>query len=57
MRLRQILVDAALATWASAHNPFFEGPQSDALSLIPFALLCAFLYFVGREKLLAPKRH
>ncbi len=50
-------VDAALTDWATAHNPFFEGANSDALSLIPFALLCAFLYFVGREKLLAPKPH
>lgn len=49
-------VDAALAGWATAHNPFFEGPGSDALSLIPFVLLCVFLYFVGREKLLGPKK-
>ena len=49
-------VDAALANWATAHNPFFEGPNSDVLSLIPFVLLCVFLYFVGREKLLGPKK-
>ena len=49
-------IDAALATWATAHNPFFEGPNSDLLSLIPFVLLCLFLYFVGREKLLGSKK-
>jgi uncharacterized oligopeptide transporter (OPT) family protein len=48
--------DAALARWSTANNPFFEGPNSDLLSMIPFVVLCVFLYFVGREKLLAPKR-
>jgi len=49
-------IDAALTKWANAHNPFFDGPHADALTLIPFAVLCVFLYFVGREKWLAPKR-
>ena len=48
--------DAALTMWSTAHNPFFEGHNSDALSLIPFAALCVFLYLVGRDKLLAPKK-
>jgi len=48
--------DAALATWSTAHNPFFDGPNSDALSTLPFIALCVFLYLVGRDKLLAPKR-
>lgn len=48
--------DAALAVWSTAHNPFFDGPNSDLLSVFPFAALCVFLYFVGRDKLLAPKR-
>ena len=48
--------DQAVGRWATEHNPFFEGPYSDALSLIPFALLSGFLYFVAREKLLAPKK-
>ena len=47
--------DAALTRWANAHNPFFHGPQSDLLSMIPFLLIAAFLYLVGREKLLATK--
>jgi putative OPT family oligopeptide transporter len=48
--------DAALAKWSTAHNPLFEGPHADALSLIPFAVICVVLYLVGREKLLAPKK-
>ena len=48
--------DAALNTWSLAHNPFFNGPNSDALSLLPFLVLCVLLYFVGREKLLVPKK-
>ncbi|MEI7551195.1 MAG: oligopeptide transporter, OPT family [Verrucomicrobiota bacterium] len=48
-------VDAALTAWSTAHNPFFEGPHSDALSLLPFVLICGLLYFVGREQLLVPR--
>ena len=48
--------DARLNNWATAHNPFFEGPWSNVLSLIPYALLCGFLLLVAREKLLSPRR-
>jgi putative OPT family oligopeptide transporter len=48
-------VDAAIAKWSSASNPFFQGPVSDALSLIPYAAICIVLYLVGRGKLLAPR--
>jgi uncharacterized oligopeptide transporter (OPT) family protein len=48
-------VDTALNDWSEAHNPFFDGPWSDLLSLIPFVLLCAFLYVVGRERQTTPK--
>ncbi len=48
--------DAALFTWSSAHNPFFEGPYADLLSMIPFVAICVFLYYVGREKWLSPKK-
>lgn len=48
-------IDAALTKWSTANNPFFAGPSADALSLIPFAIISLVLYFVGREKLLAPK--
>jgi putative OPT family oligopeptide transporter len=50
-------VDAAITKWSTANNPFYEGPHSDALTLIPFAVLCVVLYLVGREKLLAPPKH
>lgn len=42
----------AVAKWADAHNPFFSGPYSDALTLIPFAALCVYLYLVGNGTLL-----
>ena len=44
-------LDTTLAGWAARHNPFFSGPHADTLSLLPFLLLVAFLYLVGREKL------
>jgi hypothetical protein len=52
-----------VTTWSTAHNPFLEkGLQigshhvsAEFLSLIPFVLLCLFLYLVGRDLLLAPK--
>lgn len=40
--------------WATAHNPFFEGPNSDILGMIPFLLLTILLYLVGRELVLKP---
>ena len=42
--------------WARDHNPFFNGPWADVLSLLPFAVLVVILYLVGREVLLAPRR-
>jgi putative OPT family oligopeptide transporter len=42
--------------WASAHNPFFDGPSADWLAMLPFAALCILLYLVGRDVVLAPKR-
>ena len=47
--------DAALTAWATAHNPFFDGPRADLLALLPFLGLTAMLYLTGREKLLASK--
>jgi hypothetical protein len=41
-----------LTEWNSAHNPFFAGPNSDWLALLPFLVLTGFLYLVGREALL-----
>ncbi|MFZ5496501.1 MAG: OPT family oligopeptide transporter [Verrucomicrobiota bacterium] len=48
--------DAAVTGWSAAHNPFYGGAHADLLSLVPFGALCGFLYFVAREKLLAPQR-
>jgi hypothetical protein len=42
--------------WAELHNPFFEGPSANLLSMVPFVALCVLLYFVGREVFFAPKR-
>ncbi len=48
--------DNSVGEWAGAHNPFFAGPNSDVLALIPFLALTGILWMVGREKLLAGKR-
>ena len=44
-------VDATITKWAEAHNPFFAGPHSDWLALLPFVLLTALLYLTGRQLL------
>jgi putative OPT family oligopeptide transporter len=41
--------------WASAHNPFFEGPSADWLAMIPFIALSVLLYLVGRDVLFRAK--
>ncbi len=41
--------------WAHSHNPFFAGPHADLLALLPFAVLCVFLYLVGRDVFLASR--
>jgi len=46
-------LDAALNNWAKANNPFFDGPNADALSMIPFVVMMVFLWLVGNGKLLA----
>jgi hypothetical protein len=48
-------LDNRFNEWATAHNPVYSGPYADALSMIMFLLLCAFLYLVGKERLLRPK--
>ena len=42
--------------WSTAHNPFFEGPYSDLLGLIPLLILTIVLYMVGRQWLLAGRK-
>jgi hypothetical protein len=44
-----------VTAWSTLNNPFFAGPQSDLLSMIPFVLLVGFLWLVGREAVLGPK--
>ena len=39
--------------WNKLHNPLFNGPNADLLSVIPFLILAVLLYLVGRESLLA----
>jgi putative OPT family oligopeptide transporter len=49
-------VDDRLNDWATDHNPVFNGPYSDALSMLFFLGLCTLLYLVGRESLLRPRK-
>ena len=46
----------SIRDWATASNPFFEGPWSDALAMLPFTVLCVLLYLVGRDVLMANRR-
>ncbi len=48
--------DDKLTAWATDHNPLYNGPYADALSMVFFLGLCGFLYLVGRETLLRPKK-
>jgi putative OPT family oligopeptide transporter len=47
--------DAALTEWATKSNPFFNGPNSDLLSCLPFAALCALLFLAARGVILGVK--
>ncbi len=38
--------------WATKHNPMFGGLNADLWSLVPFLILMALLYLVGREAIL-----
>lgn len=42
-------VDAAITKWAEAGNPFYTGPNSDWLALLPFAALVVYLYIKGKS--------
>ncbi len=42
--------DKKLNDWATTSNPFFEGPYSDLLSLIPYAAIMLMLYVTARRK-------
>jgi putative OPT family oligopeptide transporter len=43
-------MDNQITQWAAAHNPFYAGPHSDCLALIPFAALVLLLFLVGRRR-------
>ena len=47
--------DSALQRWATAHNPFFAGPDADWLALLPFTTLVVLLWLVGRGSVMAGK--
>jgi putative OPT family oligopeptide transporter len=42
-------LDSRITKWAEINNPFFDGPNSDWLALIPFAVLAAMLCLVERR--------
>lgn len=42
--------DRNMEAWAHASNPFFAGANADLLTMIPYGLIAAILYFVAREK-------
>jgi putative OPT family oligopeptide transporter len=42
--------DQMMADWAEHGNPFYAGLHSDALSLLPYAIIIVLLYIVAREK-------
>ena len=42
--------------WSALHNPFFEGPNSNLLGLLPLLAITVLLYLVGREVLFKPRR-
>jgi putative OPT family oligopeptide transporter len=45
-------VDNALTLWAEANNPFFQGPSSDALAMVPFVIIAIVLHLVGSGRIL-----
>ena len=42
--------DASIAQWAEAANPFYAGAGANVLSMLPYAVIVALLYWVAREK-------
>ena len=49
-------VDRVLTRWSTANNPFFDGPLSDLLALLPFAGLTLLLLLAGWEMILADRK-
>jgi len=42
--------DSTMAKWAEGANPFYAGANADVLTLIPYAVIIAVLFWVAREK-------
>ena len=42
--------DAAATRWAETYNPFFDGDSANVLSMLPYAVIVALLFWVAREK-------
>ncbi len=42
--------DSAMANWSERFNPFYAGPYSDLLSIIPYAAIVLLLWWVARER-------
>ena len=42
--------DAAATRWAETYNPFFAGDSANVLSMLPYAVIVALLFWVAREK-------
>jgi putative OPT family oligopeptide transporter len=42
--------------WSAANNPFYQGPYSDLLGLLPLTVITIVLYLVGREIIGKPRR-
>lgn len=43
--------DEYLTQWATHNNPFFEGPNADLLTMLPYALIVILLYWIARERI------
>ncbi len=52
---RLVEMSKGIEDWSTATNPFFNGPSSDLLSMIPFTVLAILLYLVGRDLLLVSR--
>lgn len=42
--------DKTITEWSAAHNPFFEGANADLLSIAPYAVLIALLFWIGTKR-------
>src|SRR5436190_4218386 len=51
-----IPINHSIEEWQIANNPLYAGGYADLLSMVPFGILCVFLYLVGRDLLLVPKQ-